>query len=1344
MILKFKLLGSSVDAWEAPLEPVLLLVFRVLTNSKNKLISSNLSFVIPFNQIHDRASFFNQNKIKMQRKMLQNGLRWICGLLLMVGMAVEAEAQVVQAETATTLSGVSSRTGSNSNGGYLDYGGANTYAQWTGVSAGGTGTLTLRYTVGSSTRKLKLAVNGTNYGTKTLGFTGNPAWSTWATVTWDNVSFAGSNTIRLTADGASGPNIDEFTISASGIIQAESYTSQFGTSTANTNDADGGLYVGWINSGDWLVYNTINIPEAGDYKIQYRISSPSSNRNVQLQVKRGGRYITLGTADVPNTGGWQTWRTVSHTVHFDQTGVQEFRIYFPTTGININWWSYEKVSIDLASHSESFESNLGDWVQATNDDMNWARRTGSTPSSGTGPSDATNGTSYLYVEASSPNANKKAFLEQIIDTKGYNLKLKFDYHMYSKNRPTDMGRLGVVVLEGSSRYTLFQASKSQGNQWKEGTIDLSMYQGKTIKIVFEATVGDHWQGDIAIDNIRLEDNGMLSTNPDAPYVPLDKRKLDANGNWVGRSWQINKFDWTQKESIGNSNATLQEELERLFGEVPSNPKGVIIEGGNANAGQEIFPANPFYGNPLIGADKAVNAQGVTVQMLWQDGWELVKQNLGYKADGTPLTGNSYGNFYLMKKPYIILYNRYTGILRVLVLYTNPNSTFNRVNVWLEFPQEGESSHLLGATQGYALESQALQKYVVTSNSSSTGSGYNWTYADFPVAFDPCAQDFTSSLKVSFETVAEGTVALEGRQVGTQRPASSSFSLSPEKFLVGAAGGDNLGHFVFTDIGDVANQNYSNIGTLETPTGSRSTATVIGEVSSGLTAVDGLLKLLTTTTGVAPALTALTWGATFMNTQSRPPSFDQDITLPAPQPYVSFAQLKLNGSVSRVTQGESFLLATPGSGNSHVAPEYGSQQSTAIAPIYNQTLGVFNLVNQPKINMYLAKSGTGRITAVTAKMTEPIYYTVNDKLDIDWDKSEFLVSIKVSSEIDLENHLIVGPYNINEQTKLNDDLMNDFYIGIRSRSTGQYDIIDHPTPSERLDGIDTRPHFFQSMYITPDNPLTSNNNYVRVKSKSNGNEGALRYSGYLNNINSWDLLYEDENRGVSIISGDGSYLRNNASRVDLINSGSNIAAYMRDGDETAFKNNISFTLVVQAKIVYRTLDRDGNQNVSFQQYSFPAKTTTVYGTINRETSILTGPLYNLFGSNYYVNSADVRNHICNNSNRYKSIDVSNLRKRDLQEESEHKTIKQLTSLQVNAYPNPTQGKINFDFALPEAGEGKLVLYNIMGQAVMVIAEGQMNGGINQVSADVSGLDAGIYIYRLETSQGEPTSGRIVVR
>ncbi|MFT5617061.1 MAG: hypothetical protein ACI85I_000277 [Arenicella sp.] len=73
MILKFKLLGSSVDAWEAPLEPVLLLVFRVLINSKNKVIFSNLSFVIPFYQINDRTNilipvFFLKPKQALKKK----------------------------------------------------------------------------------------------------------------------------------------------------------------------------------------------------------------------------------------------------------------------------------------------------------------------------------------------------------------------------------------------------------------------------------------------------------------------------------------------------------------------------------------------------------------------------------------------------------------------------------------------------------------------------------------------------------------------------------------------------------------------------------------------------------------------------------------------------------------------------------------------------------------------------------------------------------------------------------------------------------------------------------------------------------------------------------------------------------------------------------------------------------------------------------------------------------------------------------------------------------------------------------------------------------------------------
>ena len=51
--------------------------------------------------------------------------------------------------------------------------------------------------------------------------------------------------------------------------------------------------------------------------------------------------------------------------------------------------------------NESFESSLGDWSNATTgDDINFTRNSGSTPSNTTGPSNAVDGNTYVYVEAS--------------------------------------------------------------------------------------------------------------------------------------------------------------------------------------------------------------------------------------------------------------------------------------------------------------------------------------------------------------------------------------------------------------------------------------------------------------------------------------------------------------------------------------------------------------------------------------------------------------------------------------------------------------------------------------------------------------------------------------------------------------------------------------------------------------------------------------------------------------------------------------------------------------------------------------------------------------------------------
>ncbi len=55
--------------------------------------------------------------------------------------------------------------------------------------------------------------------------------------------------------------------------------------------------------------------------------------------------------------------------------------------------------------SENFENGTGEWLQGFEDDIDWTRLSGDTPSDNTGPAgDHTTGSgSYLYTEASNPN-----------------------------------------------------------------------------------------------------------------------------------------------------------------------------------------------------------------------------------------------------------------------------------------------------------------------------------------------------------------------------------------------------------------------------------------------------------------------------------------------------------------------------------------------------------------------------------------------------------------------------------------------------------------------------------------------------------------------------------------------------------------------------------------------------------------------------------------------------------------------------------------------------------------------------------------------------------------------------
>lgn len=127
---------------------------------------------------------------------------------------------------------------------------------------------------------------------------------------------------------------------SSTVIQAESYNYMSGIDVEATTDIGGGQNVGWIEAGDWMSYN-VTIPVPGNYLVSYRVASPNSNMSLRLEKDAGATQ--LGSVVIPNTGGWQNWTDVSHTVTLP-AGTYDIGIATTTGGFNLNYLTVTNVS----------------------------------------------------------------------------------------------------------------------------------------------------------------------------------------------------------------------------------------------------------------------------------------------------------------------------------------------------------------------------------------------------------------------------------------------------------------------------------------------------------------------------------------------------------------------------------------------------------------------------------------------------------------------------------------------------------------------------------------------------------------------------------------------------------------------------------------------------------------------------------------------------------------------------------------------------------------------------------------------------------------------------------------
>jgi len=127
------------------------------------------------------------------------------------------------------------------------------------------------------------------------------------------------------------------------LVEAENFDQMSGVQTEPTQDANGGLNVGWLDAGDWMVFNTpLPVSTDGRYKFTYRVSGLVQG-SLRLEQPGGGQ--TWATQTIDATDGWQSWRDIEQFVEIP-AGEQGFAIVVQEAGWNINWIKVEALSGD--------------------------------------------------------------------------------------------------------------------------------------------------------------------------------------------------------------------------------------------------------------------------------------------------------------------------------------------------------------------------------------------------------------------------------------------------------------------------------------------------------------------------------------------------------------------------------------------------------------------------------------------------------------------------------------------------------------------------------------------------------------------------------------------------------------------------------------------------------------------------------------------------------------------------------------------------------------------------------------------------------------------------------------
>lgn len=260
----------------------------------------------------------------------------------------------------------------------------------------------------------------------------------------------------------------------------------------------------------------------------------------------------------------------------------------------------------------------------------------------------------------------------------------------------------------------------------------------------------------------------VSTNPSAPInnaLPDVQPTIPGTVPYQLDTRYLNGFDWV------NGNASLPNQEYSLLNMWynPTQPYTTMSNIQNVNLTGYYGYLNKILGNDL---------------MRIENGWELMLINLGRYPNNTPHFSTDLNSI-----PYLVFYNKFTGILRVFVQFgynETPQNSINGIRIDLQYFTDNSPSNVSGILRLTGGKDKPLNlpstSKMITAVAPKEGQANFWMSGDFQLTFDPCVCVHITQLSLTFNFFSETDFKLHGRGIEVEESLINNTNIIDKGYL----------------------------------------------------------------------------------------------------------------------------------------------------------------------------------------------------------------------------------------------------------------------------------------------------------------------------------------------------------------------------------------------------------------------------------------------------------------------------------------------------------------------------------------------------------------------------------